>query len=128
MLGLIISVTVTAVVLGVMAVVFLPVLKNMQAGKRILQTGVPAQAMIEHLGETGITVNGQPMVEFGLRVRHADGREYRVTHRQILPRLMMGMVALGAVVPVKVDATEPEKVVIDWSATRPAHAPVWPKG
>jgi hypothetical protein len=126
--GLIISVAVTAIVLVVTGVVFLPVLKNMQAGKRILQTGVPAQAMIEHLGETGITVNGQPMVEFGLRVRHADGREYGVTHRQILPRLMMGMVSIGAVVPVKVDVAQPEKVVIDWSAARPAHSPVWPKG
>ncbi|GAA3146968.1 hypothetical protein GCM10010466_42480 [Planomonospora alba] len=128
MFGLIITVTVPAIVLVVMGFVFLPVVKNMQAGKRILQTGVPAQAMIEHLGETGITVNGQPMVEFGLRVRQADGREYGVTHRQILPRLMMGMVTIGAVVPVKVDMAEPEKIVIDWSAVRPAHTPAWRKG
>ncbi|WP_157255198.1 hypothetical protein [Nonomuraea typhae] len=127
MFGLIISVTVTVIVLLVMGFIFLPVVKNMQAGKRILQTGVPAQAMIEQLGETGITVNNQPMVEFGLRVRHADGREYGVTHRQILPRLMMGMVTIGVVVPVKVDVAQPEKVVIDWSAVRPAHSPVWPK-
>ncbi len=105
----------------ILACVGLPFLIMSRNARRLLATGLPAQAVIETMSDTGMTVNGQPVVGFGLAVQPADGPAYRVVHRQSLPRIPMGMVVPGAVVPVKVDPARRERVRIDWMAWRPAN-------
>ncbi|TMR95871.1 hypothetical protein [Nonomuraea basaltis] len=103
----------------ILACVGLPFLINARNGQRLLATGIPAQAMVESMADTGVTVNGQPMVSFVLGVRAQDGQAYRVTHRQTLPRIPMGVVAPGVTVPIKVDPQRRDRVRIDWGSWRP---------
>ncbi|MGN9781629.1 hypothetical protein ACTMTF_09390 [Nonomuraea sp. ZG12] len=103
----------------ILACVGLPFLIRSRNARRLLVTGLPAQAVIETMTDTGMTVNGRPIVGFGLTVRIADTPPYHVFHRQSRPRVPMGTVAPGAVVPVKVDPAHHDRVRIDWAACRP---------
>ncbi|MGV9379727.1 hypothetical protein ACWDRB_28165 [Nonomuraea sp. NPDC003707] len=118
--GLWMSMVITGVALLVLACVGLPFLIASWTGRQLLSTGIAAQAVIESMADTGVTINGQPLVSFVLGVRTQDGQVHRVTHRQSLPRLPMGMVVPGAVVPVKVDPQRRDRVRIDWASWRPA--------
>ncbi|MER7504386.1 DUF3592 domain-containing protein [Nonomuraea pusilla] len=101
--------------------VWLPFLVVAHNGRRLLATGLPAQAVVESMADTGMSVNHRPVVSFVLQVRLPSGETYRVTHRQSLPRIPMGVVATGTVLPVKVDPQRYERLRIDWFAWRPAH-------
>ncbi|NUS08545.1 MAG: hypothetical protein HOV97_38975 [Nonomuraea sp.] len=103
----------------ILAAVGLPFLIMARNGQRLLASGIPAQAVVESMADTGMTVNGQPVVSFGLVVQPGQGPAYLVAHKQTLPRIPMGMVVPGAVLPVKVDPARPDRVRIDWAAWRP---------
>ncbi|MET9246523.1 DUF3592 domain-containing protein [Nonomuraea sp. NPDC003709] len=118
--GLWMSMVITGVAILVLACVGLPFLIASWTGRQLLSTGIAAQAVIESMADTGVTINGQPLVSFVLGVRTQDGQVHRVTHRQSPPRLPMGMVVPGAVVPVKVDPQRRDRVRIDWASWRPA--------
>jgi len=63
--------------------------------KRLMAEGLVGQATITDVRETGTAVNRNPVVEFDLRVL-LDGRDpYRVTHRQVVSRLVVGTFAPG---------------------------------
>ncbi|MBP2704572.1 hypothetical protein JOL79_12175 [Microbispora sp. RL4-1S] len=82
----------------------------------LIGTGVPAPALITGMRDTGTSVNDQVVVAFDLQVRPHDGAPYPVSHRQILPRLLMGAILPGRTVQVWTDAADPTRLAIDWSA------------
>ncbi|MEW9531646.1 hypothetical protein [Microbispora sp. NPDC049125] len=81
----------------------------------LVGAGVPAQAVITGMRDTGTSVNDQVVVAFDLQVQPRDGQPYPVSHRQILPRLLMGGVLPGRTVQVWADPADPARVAIDWS-------------
>ncbi|GAA1754056.1 DUF3592 domain-containing protein [Nonomuraea sp. AD125B] len=111
--------TIAGVTMLITAGVWVPIAVAARAGRQLLATGVPAQAVVESVTDTGMSVNERPVVRFVLAVRGADGEVYRVTHRQSLPRIPMGILAPGAVLPVRVDRQRRERVRIDWAAWQP---------
>jgi hypothetical protein len=113
------SVAITAGTMVILAGVGLPFLIVARNGQRLLATGIPAQAVVESMADTGVTINNQPLVSFLLTVRTQDGQTYQVTHRQSLPRITMGAVLPGVTLPVKVDRQRRDRVRIDWAAWRP---------
>lgn len=84
-----------------------------QRARRLMAEGLVGQATITDVRETGTSVNRNPVVEFDLSVL-LDGRRdpYRVTHRQVVSRLVVGTFAPGAVVPVRVDPGNVAEVMI----------------
>ncbi|SNS07060.1 hypothetical protein SAMN05216276_1003203 [Streptosporangium subroseum] len=82
----------------------------------LIGTGVPVRALITSMRDTGTTVNDQVVVAFGLQVQPAGGPPYTVSHRQILPRLLMGAVLPGKLVQVWSDPVDAQRLAIDWSA------------
>lgn len=84
--------------------------------KGLRATGVPGVATITSLGETGVTVNGSPMIEFGLDVDTAAHAPYSITIRQRAPRLLLGAFLPGSTVAVRVDPADREHLAIDWEA------------
>lgn len=85
------------------------------ADTRALQaSGVPAQATIVSISDSGITLNEDPVVDFVLEVRGQDGgAPYRATTRSPISRLDVPRFQPGATVPVKVDPRNPAHVVLD---------------
>ncbi|MEV0588251.1 hypothetical protein [Nonomuraea sp. NPDC050310] len=121
--GIVMAVAITAGTTIILLAVGLPFLLASIRGRQLLTTGLPREAEVESMGDTGVTVNGQPLVSFGVLVRPGDAAPYRVTHRQTLPRIPMGLIVPGAVVPVRVDPANAARVHIDWAAWRPAFGP-----
>jgi len=85
--------------------------------KGLRATGVAGTATITSLAETGVTVNGSPIIEFGLDVDTTPHAPYATTIRQRTPRLLLGAFLPGATVAVRVDPTDREHLAIDWEAT-----------
>ena len=83
-----------------------------QRARRLMAEGLVGQATITDVREIGTSMNRNPVVEFDLRVL-LDGRDpYRITHRQVVSRLVVGTFAPGAVVPVRVDPGNVAEVMI----------------
>jgi hypothetical protein len=103
--------------------VFLKPFKSFFGGgrdtKRILSTGMPAQALIKQIGESSIggalTINEQPYLNLQLEVREGTSPPYTVSLDTIIPRSAVPRFQPGALIPVRIDPADPQKVVIDWS-------------
>ncbi len=81
----------------------------------VLEGGLPATAVITGMTETGTTVNQHPMVEFDLRISR-DGSTYDTSVTQMLPRLLLGRVAPGTQIAVRVMPDQRSEVAIDWES------------
>jgi len=91
---------------------------------RTLQAvGVPGAATITSLAETGVTVNGSPVIEFGLDVDSSAHPPYSATIRQRAPRLLIGAFLPGSTVTVLVDPADRQHLAIDWQSGATAAAP-----
>jgi hypothetical protein len=84
--------------------------------QRLLAEGIPGTARIHAVGDTGATLEGQPVCELSLEVTIAGRPPYRATVRQPVPRLLAPRLAPGGTVPVRVDPADPAVVVADLSA------------
>ncbi len=80
---------------------------------RILSSGIPAQATISRIWETGVQVNNQPQVGFALQVWPPNGAPYMTEVKMVVSALVIPRIQPGAVVAVKIDPADPRKVAID---------------
>jgi len=70
-------------------------------------------------------MNGQPQVALGLQVVIPGRGPYTVQLKEFVPLIFLDALAAGAPLPVKVDPTNLQKVLIDWRhvGTAPAGGP-----
>lgn len=89
-----------------------------RANDQLTQTGVPGEATILGIRETGISFRSglEVLVGFQLEVRVAGQQPYNVSLEQGVPRIVLGGVLPGSVVSVRVDPADPQQVAIDFSA------------
>jgi hypothetical protein len=86
----------------------------------VLEHGTPGSATITSLGRTRWSFNRRyPIVRFALNVEAAGLYPAHVT--QAVDPAVLGRLAPGAVVGVRVDPADRERVVIDWR--QPLRAP-----
>ena len=102
-------------------------LQQVQTGQaesqRLKTEGVPATAKLLAVRDAGVTLGGaavggldNPVADLDLEVT-VEGREpYRVTVRQMVPRLAVARLLPGSELPVRVDAADPSAVLVDWDA------------
>jgi hypothetical protein len=91
-------------------------------GTATIKGGVPGDAVIESISDTGVTVSGAgfgaeaPEYKFALQVTPAaGGAPYSVETKGIVPRIYIPMVVPGAHVGVLIDPENPAKVSMDFS-------------
>lgn len=77
--------------------------------------GIPAEAAIEAVRETGVTINDRPLVGFDLQVRPRNEHPYQATVRQVVPVTMLGAALPGRSVAVLIHPGDRNRVAIDWS-------------
>ncbi|MDL1902938.1 hypothetical protein FBR02_19490 [Anaerolineae bacterium CFX9] len=80
--------------------------------QKILLNGVPGQARILAVQPTGTRVNYQPVADIMLEVHPQGGTPYHAQVRRMISQFQMMQFQVGAVVPVRIDQTDPSKVVI----------------
>jgi hypothetical protein len=113
-----------AVIVGSFAVSLLGVrlmLRRLGAGPRSIPGGIPCEAIIESIADTGWTATGprigpfSPRYRLGLRVTPADGvnAPYPVEVTTFLPRIYTPQIVPGALIGVIVDPADPANVRLD---------------
>lgn len=85
---------------------------------RIYNSGVPGDAVIKAAHETGTMVNNQPMYAFDLEVSGQGFPPVSTRHREVVPFWFAGRVGPDSRVPVKVDPSNPSRVIFDWDRFR----------
>jgi hypothetical protein len=90
--------------------------------QRILDTGIPGQATITSLTQTGLFLNENPQVEMNLMITVTGKPPYAATRKEFVPLIMLGRLSSGMPLAVKVDPADPSNVIIDWSAPPAAPA------
>jgi len=107
--SLLFTVAITAVVLFVVY----RVIKGMGPNQSILQTGIPAQATIRQVWQTGTFINDNPQVGMQLEVRPPGGAPYVTQVNAVVPLINIPQFQPGTVVPVKISPTDASKVELD---------------
>jgi hypothetical protein len=113
----------TAVILLLVGIVL-----RVAAGKkrRIEQSGTPGEAKIISVGQTGMLINNNPVIEFDFEVTLPGVAPYRTKTRSTVPIIALPRVMPGATVPIKAGPSDQSKIVVDWSrlsSSTPAAAP-----
>lgn len=80
--------------------------------QQIAQTGVPGQARILNVQQTGTYINRNPVVDILVEVHPQTGQPYQTNVRRLVSMFQISQFQQGAVVPVRIDQTDPTKVVI----------------
>jgi hypothetical protein len=80
--------------------------------RRLIATGLIAEATILRVRETGAVLGDKLVVEFELLVRRDDDAPYRVGHCQIVSPHVIAQLRPGMTVPVRVDPGRPTSVLI----------------
>jgi PDZ domain len=94
---------------------------GMSEAKDLQRVGISAQAEILSIGETGLTVNDDPVITLDVEVRPADRPPYRATIKRLLvSRLEVPQFQPGRVIPVRVDPRDPSRVSFDLGPPRAA--------
>src|ERR1035437_8630188 len=100
-----------------------------------IKNGVPSDAIIESIADTGVTVTMRgvgayaPDYRFILQVTPVGGgAPYRVEVKALVPRLYIPMVVPGARVGVLIAQTNPMKLSIDFNRMGGASAAGWGAG
>ncbi len=79
--------------------------------QRLLDVGRQGRARVKGMRETGRAAGGDPEVELELDVEF-EGSRYPVVHCQVLSRLAIPDLRLGASLPVTVDPENPTTLTI----------------
>lgn len=109
---IVISLVITLVVLFFVFRLISGMMKGAKQTRQLLATGVPAQARILQIGETGMYVNNNPAVDILLEVHPQDRPPYQVQTRMVVSLIRLSAIQPGNVVPVKYDPADPTKVAI----------------
>jgi hypothetical protein len=108
----------TGAILGgvgiLLIVIGLIVGRRAAAVDQILATGIPGTAQITGLSQTGMYINYQPQIQMNLLVSLPGRPPYGATHKEVVPLILLSRLAPGAMLAVKVDPADPQKIVIDW--------------
>lgn len=102
-----------ALTIGVTVFAIRYIRKMVGPNRSILQNGVPAQARIMAVQQTGMMVNHQPQIVFDLEVRSPGGSPYRAQTKAVIPVVNIPQLQPGVEVPVKIHPTDPAQVVLD---------------
>jgi hypothetical protein len=102
-----------AFTVGITLLVLRVVRKAINPDPGILRNGIPAQARIVSVQQTGVMVNYQPQVAMQLEVHAPDGTTYHAQTRAVIPMVNIPQFQPGVEVPIKIHPTDPTKVVLD---------------
>ncbi|MGD0165727.1 MAG: hypothetical protein ABSC51_00350 [Gaiellaceae bacterium] len=86
--------------------------EQQQKTQMLMTTGVVGQATIDSITDTGVTINENPEVAFGLTVTIPGRDPYQATLKQVISRLAVAGYQPGATVPVHVSPDDPQVLMI----------------
>lgn len=107
------AVTLAACSLGACVTSLVNRLTGEDEAREIRATGEAAQALVLEIWDTGVTVNENPVVGFRLEVYPPDRPSYEAETKALISRLDIPQIQPGAMLPVKFDPEDPQRVALD---------------
>jgi hypothetical protein len=104
---------VLGVVITVVVLLWVRRFMGKMTGADLKGIGVPAQATVLRIWDTGTTINDNPVVGFLLEVQPQNQAAYQAETRSMIPRISVSQFQPGAVVPVKIDPQNTTRIVLD---------------
>lgn len=104
-----------------LAIVYFVMSNRAGSADKLKQTGIPGQAHILEITQTGTYINEQPRVRFRFRVEGSGLDPYEVKKTITVPQIALGALTAGRPLTVYIDPANHEKFAIDWFA-QPAAA------
>ncbi|MBK7433068.1 MAG: hypothetical protein IPI66_03635 [Chitinophagaceae bacterium] len=80
---------------------------------RLKKTGLPGQATIREVLDTGVTINNNPQVKLVLDVKGSLGQRYDATIRVLVSRIRPNLYQPGMTVAVLIDPNNEKNIVLD---------------
>jgi len=89
-------------------------MSGVSEAKRLQATGMPANARILEIWDTGITVNDDPVIGMRVEIARPDGTTYAAAiPKSLISRLDVPRFQPGATMPVRIDPDHPDLVALD---------------
>jgi hypothetical protein len=88
-------------------------LRGWSSSKRIRENGVPGNASIRAISDTGTTINNDPMVRYHVTITSQLGPPYEASTKVVVSRLTNVQSQIGKTLPVKIDPRNPQKFIFD---------------
>jgi hypothetical protein len=99
----------------VIALVYFLVNRRASAMQALTKTGLPGQAQILEMTQTGVYINENPQVKMKLHVEAQGIPPYECEKKVTVPMIALGMLGSGRPLSVYVDPNDHENIYIDWS-------------
>ena len=81
--------------------------------RKLMETGLPAQAKILEVRDTGVTINEiNPMIKLFLEVQPQEGEPYQAETRLLINRTQIPQFQPGMTIPVMIDPEDREQVAV----------------
>lgn len=104
-----------ALPIGILYFIYKAMEKQAAVRRRMQEVGIPAQALVLSLSETGLLINNQPQVRLQLQVLPPDGEAYEATLTQTISMLQAPRLQPGSTVAVLIDPDAPQHILLDLS-------------
>jgi hypothetical protein len=114
--GMLLTGGIFVIVGGALAVIGFMINRGAGATDDVLATGVSGTATLTGVTQTGMYLNEQPRIKMDMLVQLPGQTPYAAEHSEFVPLILLSRVQPGATLPVKVNPTQPGKVVIDWQS------------
>ena len=98
--------------IGIMAAVFIPIMRRGAQRTRLLQTGEAAQAKVLGLADTGTLINNNPQIQLMLEVYPQTRPPFQAQCVAIVSYLAIPRIQPGMMVPVRFDPADPSKIAL----------------
>lgn len=112
--GMVLMGGIFVVVGGALAIIGFVINRGASSTDQVLAAGVAGMATITGVTQTGMYLNEQPRIKMDLLVQLPGQAPYAAEHTEFVPLILLSRVQPGAMLPVKVDPAQPQKVVVDW--------------
>ncbi|MFD3165975.1 hypothetical protein [Herpetosiphon sp. NSE202] len=80
--------------------------------KKLLQQGLPGQARIINVYQTGLRINRNPQIGLVLEINGPLG-QYQTETKAVIPMISIPQFQPGAVLPIKIDPNNRNNIALD---------------
>jgi hypothetical protein len=84
--------------------------------QQLMATGTPGRATIKGVQDTGSALNDAPVALLDLEVQVEGKDPYAAQVKTAVPQLYLARLQIGGQIGVRVDATNPSAIAVDWAA------------
>ena len=97
---------------GVLALlVVLWLVRSRLRRRDLLVHGLPGQARVDSISDTGVTINNDPMIRLHVTITPQTGAPYQASESKVVSRLQMPASLVGQVLEVRIDPKNPQRFV-----------------